>query len=309
MTPGEPAPVELPEDLQSELDALAAGETTLSHYALLGVAADADVRTIRRAYLERSRRYHPDSWYGKQLGRFAPLLTRAFQRLNRAFQTLCEDGLRAEYDRDHLEKFSPNERTQILARQAAEADESRRVQERRSRLLRTKGFARLGAARQLYEQALQHANEGQRGLAISALTCARELDPERKEIVQRLHDLEKEQVQLRAASALAVARDQEDARAWSKALSLYATALQLNPRVADAALGATRCAAALGDFAQQLTFALRACELAPMNLDGHLSAARAFAALKQKPRAKAQLQLILAREPHHSEALALMKSL
>lgn len=301
--------IDLPADLQRELEDLAAREGKVSHYALLGVPADADGGSIRRAYLEKSRRYHPDAWYGKELGHFAPLLARAFQRLTQAFQLLCDEGARSAYDKAHAEHFSAPEKAQIEKRRQAEEEEARRQQERRARLLRTKGFARVGAARQLYEQAQAHAKDGERGLAIAELMCAHELDPGRKEIAARLAELEKEQGLVRAQSALAVARDQEEAGERQKALSLYATALQLNPRTPEAALGAARCAEALGDAHQQLTFSLRACELVPNNFDAHLSAARAFAALRQKPRAKAQLQVVLARDPDHAEARALLKSL
>ena len=273
------------------------------------MVVDADVGTIRRAYLEKSRRFHPDSWYGKELGKFAPILTRAFQRLSSAYQVLTDEMARATYDREHGDLFTTEEHAKVKKRLDAEVDEARRAQERRERLLRMKGFARLGAARQLYEQAVEQAATGQRVQAIAALTCARELDPQRKEIAQRLAELEKEQAKARAASALALAHDQEESGAKAKALSMYQAALQLDPRSADAALGGARCAEGLSDFTQLLTFALRACELAPKNLDAHLAAARAFSALKQKVRAKAELELILTRDPKHPEARALLKTL
>ena len=71
--------LDLPPELQRELKDLAAREGGISHYELLGIPADADGGAVRRAYLERSKRLHPDAWYRKVTGEFGPLLTRAFQ--------------------------------------------------------------------------------------------------------------------------------------------------------------------------------------------------------------------------------------
>ena len=300
---------DLPADLQAELREFAAHDAELTHYGILGVPVDSEPAAIRRAYLEKSRRYHPDTYYGKQLGEYGPVLSRAFQRLSRAYQILADEKARTNYDQEHGDLFSYDEHAKVRARLTAEADEQRRSKERRERLLRMKGFARLGAARQLYEHAMQLAAEGKRLEAIASLSCARELDPQRKEIAGRLAELEKEQAKARAGSALALARDQEEAGEKAKAQSMYAAALQLDPRSADAAVGGARCAAANKDQNQLLTFALKACELAPNNMEAHLLAARAFHALKQKPRAKAELELVLKREPQNAEARALLRQL
>ncbi|TMB29141.1 MAG: J domain-containing protein, partial [Deltaproteobacteria bacterium] len=80
--------IELPADVQNELQELEARGDRLTHYELLGISADADGGTIRRAYLEKSKRFHPDAWYRKETGRFGPLLSKWFQRLSGAYQIL-----------------------------------------------------------------------------------------------------------------------------------------------------------------------------------------------------------------------------
>ena len=53
--------IDLPADMQRELEELESKGDRLTHYELLSVAADADGGTIRRAYLEKSKRFHPDA--------------------------------------------------------------------------------------------------------------------------------------------------------------------------------------------------------------------------------------------------------
>src|SRR5439155_1717209 len=53
--------IDLPADMQRELRELEDRGTRLTHYELLGVPADADGAAIRRAYLEKSKRFHRDA--------------------------------------------------------------------------------------------------------------------------------------------------------------------------------------------------------------------------------------------------------
>src|SRR5260370_24042822 len=187
--------------MQRELRSLEERGDRLTHYELLGIVADADGAAIRRAYLLTSKRYHPDSWYRKDLGEFAPLLSKWFQRLAAAYQALSDEESRAAYDREHKGDLSDTDRKAVEQRELSRAEEERPQRERRERLLRTKGFARIGAARKLYEEAVEYAQNGERTNAIFCLKAAREVDPHRKEISAQLVELEREQARAPANAA------------------------------------------------------------------------------------------------------------
>jgi curved DNA-binding protein CbpA len=301
--------IDLPLDIQDELRAFDARGDRISHYELLGIGADADGGAIRRAYLERSKRFHPDSWYRKELGDLGAVLSRTFQRMAAAYQILSDDETRAEYDRDHAAAFSEGDRTAAGLRAQARKEEERRQHERRERLLRSKGFARVGAARKLYEEALEHAAKGQRAVAIQVLRTARELDPGRKEIAAKLTEVERESAKARAASALHLGKEREASGNFSQALASYAAAIQLEAPGSDAPAGAARCALALGDFAGAGGWAARGLERFPGENRLRVLAARAFIGLKQTTKARTELLLVLQNEPHHAEAKALFKPL
>lgn len=301
--------LEIPPELQRELQSLASREGKISHYDLLGVAADADGGAIRRAFLAKSRQFHPDAWYRKELGEYAALLSRAFQRINTAYQVLTDEAARSAYDRENHHLFSTSDQALIQKRNLSDEQEQRRDRERRDRLLRMKGFARIGAARQLFDQAQQQAGEGNRSAAISALKTARELDPARREVSVKLAELEKEALQVRISSAVAWAKDLEAQGQLDKAKGIFANAFTQDGTRAEAALGAARCAAATADWQQAASWAQRAIEANGTDLDAHLLAARAFAQLKLKARAKAELQFVLGKRPDHPEAKALLKGL
>ncbi len=295
--------------MQRELRDLESGGSALSYYQLLGVTADVDGASIRRAYLERSKRFHPDAWYRRDLGEYGPLLTKWFQRMSAAYEVLSDEETRAAYDSEHRSDLSDTDRIAVEQRELTRGEQDRREVERRARLLRTKGFARIGAARGLYEQAVTFALNGERMHAIGALKAARELDPNRKEIAARLVELEREQVKARAASALLSAREREVHQNWGGAQSAYVTAFQLDARNAAAALGAARCASALGDAQTAASWAGRAVEIQPADIGSRLLLAKLFAAQALKTKARAELKVILEKVPEHKEARALLKGL
>jgi curved DNA-binding protein CbpA len=300
---------ELPAELQRELRDLESREASLTHYQLLGVGADAEGGDIRRAYLEKSRRFHPDAWYRKQIGPFAQLLSKWFQKLTAAYQVLSDEELRGAYDREHRSELSQADRAALERRQLSRAEQERRERERRERLLRTKGFARIGAARKLYEESVEHARNGDRGNAIAALKAARELDPNRREIADKLVELEREQSRARASSALTSAREREERHRPADALAAYAAAFQYDPTSFAAALGAARSALEAADVRAALGWATRAVELQPADDASRLLLARALAASGQKKRARSELTTLLSRTPDHKEARALLRAL
>jgi curved DNA-binding protein CbpA len=295
--------------MQRELEELESKGDRLTHYELLSVAADADGGTVRRAYLEKSKRFHPDAWYRRDVGEFGPLLSKWFQRLSAAYQVLSDEESRAGYDRDHRAELSKSDRAALERRELSLVEEERRARERRERMLRTKGFARIGAARKLYQEALEHALNGERTQAVFALKAARELDPNRKEIAAKLVDLEREQARARANSALASGREREEKKRFSEAVTAYAAAFQNDPTSFLAAIGAARCAQESSDTRAATTWALRAVELNPDDLGARMLLARLFATNGLKARARSELTTLLQKNPDHKEARALLRAL
>ncbi len=301
--------IDLPADMQRELRELESRLTPLTHYELLGIPADADGGAVRRAYLEKSKRFHPDAWYRKELGAFGPLLSKWFQRLSAAYQVLADEETRNSYDAEHRKDLSQSDREAVERRELSRAEKDRRIREGRERLLRSKGFARIGAARKLFEEAQQLAQNGERGNAIAALKGARELDPNRKEIAQRLVELEKEQARARGQSALLSGKEREESGLWVKAIAAYSAAFQNDPTLFAAALGAARAAQENGDVQLASTWASRAVELNPADAPARFLLAQAFKAMGMKVRARAELQALLAKNPDHKEAKALLRGL
>lgn len=70
----------------------------LDHYALLAISPNADRRQVKTAYYEKVKIFHPDRYFGKELGPFRAKLEQCFARLTEAHDTLANASSREEYD-------------------------------------------------------------------------------------------------------------------------------------------------------------------------------------------------------------------
>jgi len=70
----------------------------LDHYALLEVRPDAEKDAIKTAYFRVVGVFHPDKYFGKQLGSFRAKLERVFSRLTEAHDVLTRRRTRQAYD-------------------------------------------------------------------------------------------------------------------------------------------------------------------------------------------------------------------
>lgn len=57
-------------------------------HALLGIPAASEAREIKRAYFTLSKEIHPDRYFGKRLGSFAPRMSAVFEASSRAYARL-----------------------------------------------------------------------------------------------------------------------------------------------------------------------------------------------------------------------------
>jgi len=70
----------------------------LTHYELLGVGNEAGDEDIQKAYLERSRYFHPDLRHRPDLAECGKELSTVFERLKLASEVLSDAASRARYD-------------------------------------------------------------------------------------------------------------------------------------------------------------------------------------------------------------------
>lgn len=92
---------------------------TKDPWLLLGVARGTDKRTIKRAFYERSKVFHPDRYYGRRLGSFAARLHAVFEAVTRAHSDLsdprADDRARSATSAGQVEASSPQTPSEYAA--------------------------------------------------------------------------------------------------------------------------------------------------------------------------------------------------
>jgi curved DNA-binding protein CbpA len=84
------------------------------YYRILGVTKDADKKAIKDAYFLLVRVFHPDRYFGKNLGPLREMLEKCFANITIAYETLVNPSGRAEYDQYLAEKNQAYELEQSL---------------------------------------------------------------------------------------------------------------------------------------------------------------------------------------------------
>lgn len=93
----------------------------IDHYALLGVSATDDTKTIKRAYYTKAKEHHPDRYFRKDTGSLRPKIDAIFAALAKAEAVLCSKTERAAYDAYLSERL----KTRMKRRQAAALEASK----------------------------------------------------------------------------------------------------------------------------------------------------------------------------------------
>ena len=93
---------DLPEERRREILDLYFSVDLYNHYEMLQVGYDAERKEIKKAYFALSKRFHPDAFYGKELGSFKARMEVVFKRLTEAHKVLTHKTQRGEYD-DYLD--------------------------------------------------------------------------------------------------------------------------------------------------------------------------------------------------------------
>lgn len=103
-----------------------------THWDVLGLTGDATANDVKRAYFAVSKRFHPDRYYGKKLGKFRPRVEALFVRAKKAHDVLVDDEERKRYSAKHPPPQPIKEKTPEEI--AADRERAQRLEQRRKQL-------------------------------------------------------------------------------------------------------------------------------------------------------------------------------
>lgn len=162
----------------SKLMAIAARLDQLDYYQLLGVARDAPMEDIRKAYHRRARSVHPDRFFEHPDPEIGVSIDRIFKRMTEAYTILRDERKRGHYDQG-LQSQPPKLRF-------SDEDQQSLVRAEKA----TTGSTPQG--RKFYEKAVALYEKKQVKLAIQSLRMATTFETENRHFQSLLQQWEEE---------------------------------------------------------------------------------------------------------------------
>ena len=300
--------VELEDARKREVLKLEARLATDDYFALLGVPVRAPAVECKKAYYELTKRFHPDRFFGKNLGSYKDRIDRVFKKLTEAQAVLTDPNKRAVYLAQHQE-LVPS--TAPVGRQPTPM-EARRVAERRARLARHPYLAKQGRMIDLVTSGKENLEAGDFGKASTDLSHAAQLEPKNREVLELLSRAKKGADKQRAENEFKDAVALEKAGDLAAAVSRAKTAVTLDPDNADYSHRAARLILGQGagaDLKEAGRLARRASELAPRNVEYHLTFARILSRAGLEKNAAREYEAVLKLDPQNETAKEQMKKL
>jgi curved DNA-binding protein CbpA len=281
------------------------------YHALLGVAADADLRTIKRAFFGLSKEFHPDRYFRRQIGSYGPRLARIFKRIALAYELLCDPMARAELER-HSVAPSPSPPPPAPAAPGAAAPEPSPRSRRRETLDRLRRHFRIPEellaerrfrAQRLREAARSAAGQGSWSEAASAIRLAIAFDPWSDEYKDAFAEIQAELQQQRALELLEQGGPGAHTTSAAEALRLIEDALHYRPSDALLHHRAAEIALDAGDTDRAREYVERACELAPEIAAHHSTLGRVLRRAGERALARAAFERAHRLDPSDARAV------
>jgi len=302
----------LPQDFCAEIRAFAEALPHLDYYEILAIPRDAPTAAVRDAFFDRSKRFHPDRYFNKELGPYEGLLNEIYKRVVAANEVLRDEQLRRGYDQTLPAPGQNEHKAPPLVgssgRAPATGKETKPAVKKARKSLRDRGGLRApnagiqGLQRQLehgreksqkqLEVAREHAAKGDWSKAAHAARLALAFDPRERKNHEALAEYltranTEGALRARADGMVALGRGEDE-----RAFELLSEAFQLKPTDAEVAYKvAELCRRLFEDEPQRaLEYAERASELDPRVVAHRKLLGLIYLDLGRKAEARKELQ-------------------
>ncbi len=298
--------IDIDPDRQREIEALEAKIGSTNHYEFLGVVSGASTEDVRTAFHALSRKFHPDRFFGKNLGSFKGRLDKVFKRLVEANQTLTDpEKLKAYLEANPFVRAAvkaANPSSAPSGPVARTAEEASRDAERRARLAKHPYLAKSGKIQELVIRARAHIAKGEFSHAFTQLNLAAQFDPTNVDVKTMLVDVRRKNEELRSSDDFkrgqeALQRGEDDL-----AINAFKSAANTNPKNAEAAFkAASLLERRRSDTKEASSYAQKAVEAAPANPEYRVLLGRLLEEAGMKALAKKHYEEAIRLDPEHPD--------
>lgn len=300
--------VDLADEFCEEIRDFATRLPEMTYHEILGVEKKAESDEIRRAFFARSRKYHPDRYFNKELGPYGAYLHEIYKRIVAAHDVLQDPKLRADYEKAIREKpdFTVFSRVRAIGLPGAQKVKAKVKREGAAPSLRDREGLRSKSrvledlhlrlnvnakkGRERYDEAKTALAEGDLMRAASLARLALAFDPRAVESHELLADVLPRVNEERARVSRAKGEMLLSRNDFKGALEHLSEAVQLVPTDAELIQQVAELYKEQGDLKEAVDFAEQACELDEKNFEYLKFAGFLHSELEDTARAREYLQ-------------------
>lgn len=311
--PAVDAALEIDVEVQRKILDFAAGLGRRYH-EILGVAADADARVVKKAYFGLSKLLHPDRYFRRQTGAFGPVIETCFKRLLEAYELLSDPTARREVETHEAppQPFASVDAATAKGARASSIDAGRRLRERVSRVA---GVARMHQdrrrkAKTFFEHGMTAFGASRWIEAAGAVRLAIAFDPENAAYREEFPNVQRKAHEERAKQLVKMGENSLELRDYVAALDHFEEALHYRPGDAELAFRAAKLSLqASDDLKRAKEFAAHAVDVAPNDANYRKMLASVYAAAGLSANAKREYEAALRIDPNDRDAKASLRAL
>lgn len=322
------AEVDLTPDERTQVISAEKLVSSYTYWELLGIGADCDAARLKQSWFAVSRLYHPDRFFGRELGDYQERLDFIFQQVKAAYETLQDPVKKEEYLKMHAAPKITDE--SVLTRsvdemralsnqpnRVAENEKAYRLEARRKEILsqrkRKKNIQNAEDnqvfGRKLYEEGLRELRSGDSESAAKTFQMAVTYDPSIDEYKTLRDEVSRQAETERSRRLAARAEDELDMGFAATAASRFAEASDLMPTMGSYAVRASQAYMAAGDVQMAAEYADRAVAGSPNRQEFRLAAAAAFQAAGQPDIAREHLMAVASLDAEDDRAKEMLREL
>ncbi len=240
-------------------------------YDILDIPFNASPKEIKDSYYKASKMFHPDMYFGKNIGPYKARMTRIYKKINEAIEILQDSAKRQEYDKKLVKLGIANPSQLADGKFSYRQDDHESDEERKRRLERrlrnSSGIMeRLNRARELYEHALAQKKAGNLVDAYNTIKIAVTYDPKNETYRAFDEEISKTVMSKKAEEVLKMGEEAEK-RQDPNYISIFEEAARKFTKDARIQFKYAQINLQVEDYRGALQFAEKAAKLAPQNVD------------------------------------------
>lgn len=301
----------------------------LSHWEILGADGESSSAEIKQAYFRISKIFHPDRFFGRELGNYKQRLHRVFMAVKQAYRVLEKPASRANYRANYPPRHDIPENRLLLyiapetSTKSADIREiaaERRLEGRRKEIKAQRRNHRVAkaavssdataqGAKPHFEQGLALLHDGKLDDAAECFKMASVLRPSETKYRMLYEDTLLQANTNKARILVSKAYELEEDREFKEAGKCFAKAADLMPTMASYAVNAAQAYLKAGEAKIAVEYAERGVSISPNRKEVRLVAAAAQQANSDSLKARRHLQVVMSLDAKDDRAKELMKQL